>query len=65
MGRAASSDGVLMPPIDPIILRGDVRRQDIDIFARNYQGLHVPMSTMSVTKRMLAWENRLQFEEEK
>ncbi len=48
--------------IDPIILRGDLLRQDI--FARNHQGLHVPVNTMSVTQRMLAWENRNQFEAE-
>lgn len=63
MGRVRAPDGQLMPPVDVIHLRCDWRH--VEPFARNWQGLHVPLSTMSITQRHLAHENRHQFKGEK
>lgn len=38
----------LPSPVDPIMLGGDLC---FDVFARNPQGLHVPLSTMSDAQR--------------
>jgi hypothetical protein len=42
--------------VEPIVLRGE---RESDVFVKNHQGLHVPLSTLSTARRRLAWKNRI------
>ena len=58
--RRCRSLGPLLPPVDLIVLEDG---EHSDYFARNAEGVHVPLATMDTFQRAAAWRNRKKYEE--